>query len=181
MTFSSSSPSYGATARLLHWLVALLVLVQLVIAWTIMPHIGRNTQPVGLVAWHLGIGTAVLFFVLIRIVWRATHKAPALPTSLSAAQRFIAYLTHGLLYALLLVIPVLGWMNASARGFPVHLFGIVTLPALVDTGSKLGRSMGDIHTTLAIVFAVLIGLHILAALFHRFVLRDNILKRMLSD
>jgi cytochrome b561 len=86
--------------------------------------------------------------------------------------------THVVLYALLIAIPLLGWVNASSRGYAVSLFGLVALPPLAATGSSIGHSMGDVHSVLATVLAVIIGLHVLGALYHRLVLRDEVLRRI---
>jgi len=169
-------PAYDGIARLLHWLVALLIAAQFVIGWT-MPDVHRDTLPNGLIAWHLGVGAAIVAAVACRVVWRATH-APQ-PAELSRALSFISGATHTLLYALLIGVPLAGWANASSRGWAVKLFGIVRYPDLSATGSPTGHALGGVHSVLAWVLLALIGLHIGGALFHRIVLKDNVLQRML--
>jgi cytochrome b561 len=93
----------------------------------------------------------------------------------------ISRVTHFLLYAALVVVPLLGWINASSRGWTVRLVGVVPYPALSAPGSAFGNEMGDVHGILAWVLFALVGLHIAAALFHRFVLRDHVLQRMLPE
>jgi cytochrome b561 len=83
------------------------------------------------------------------------------------------------LYLLLLVLPVMGWMNASARGWPVGLVGLIPLPRLVAPGSVIGRAMGDVHATTAIIFLLLIAVHVTGALYHMLILRDRTIQRML--
>jgi cytochrome b561 len=169
-------PAYDRVARFLHWLVMVLIAVQFVIGWT-MPGVDGNTRPLGLIAWHLAVGTTLILAMAVRIVWRFTHKPPphALPPVLSAVSRA----THFLLYAFLIAVPLLGWANASSRGWAVGLFGVFHLPALTPTGSSFGNAMGDIHGDLAWVLFALIGMHVAAALFHRFVLKDRVLQRMM--
>lgn len=169
-------PAYDRIARLLHWLVVALIAEQFVIGWT-MPDVGRDTHPVGLIAWHLGVGAALIATVVARIVWRLTHRPP--PHTLSAALSAVSGITHFLLYAALIVVPLLGWANASSRGWTVKLLGTLKLPALVATGSAVGHAMGDIHGLLAWVLFALIGIHVGAALLHRFVLKDGVLQRMM--
>ncbi|SAK94018.1 cytochrome b [Caballeronia ptereochthonis] len=169
---------YNAPARVLHWLTAALLLIQFVIAWT-MPDVHRDTKPVGLIAWHLGIGMVILLFVLIRFLWRSTHVVPPDVVTLPPALRAFARLTHRALYLLLIVVPMMGWANASSRGWPVSLFGVMPMPPLSPTGSALGHALGDWHRNLAWVLLALAVMHIGAALFHHFILRDGTLKRML--
>ncbi|MGF6757140.1 cytochrome b [Paraburkholderia sp. GAS42] len=168
--------AYDGGARFLHWLVVILVVMQFVIGWT-MPDVHKDTKPDGLIAWHLGVGAALIAAMVIRIVWRLTHRpAPdALPPMLSAISRT----THFLLYVVLFAVPLLGWINASSRGWSVRLLGVVPYPGLSETGSGFGHAMGDVHGILAWVLFALVCLHIAAALFHRFVLKDQVLQRML--
>ncbi|WP_250478577.1 MULTISPECIES: cytochrome b [unclassified Caballeronia] len=169
-------PAYDVVARALHWLTVLLVAMQFLIGWT-MPDVHKDTQPVNLIAWHLGVGATLVAVMAIRVIWRLTHRpAPdELPPLLSTLSR----ITHALLYAALIVVPLLGWINASSRGWAVRLLGVVSYPALSETGSRFGHAMGDVHGVLAWVLFALIGLHVVAALFHRFVLKDHVLQRML--
>lgn len=177
MNLPANPDRYSAVARTFHWSVVMLIVVQFGVAWT-MPEIGRGTRPEGLVGWHLSFGTAILFVALARLAWRLSHKPPPPPRGLVPALQKLSRLTHALLYALLIVLPLMGWANASARGWAIKLFGIVPLPPLVPTGSALGRQMGDIHATTAIIFLGVIGLHIAGAVYHSLVLRDRTLQRM---
>ncbi|MEM5344361.1 cytochrome b [Paraburkholderia azotifigens] len=169
-------PAYDGFARLLHWLIALLIVAQFVIGW-IMPDVHRDTLPNGLIAWHLGVGAAIVAAVACRIMWRATH-APQ-PAELSRALTLMSHLTHALLYLLLIAVPLAGWANASSRGWAVKLFGVVRYPDLTQSGSPTGHALGDVHSVLAWVMLALIALHVCAALFHRVVLKDDVLQRML--
>ncbi len=169
---------YGTVAKVFHWLVVTLVIAQFAIAWT-MPEISRGTRPTGLVSWHLSVGAAILLVALARWVWRLTHKAPLPPKHLPPLLQMVSRSTHFLLYGLLIVLPLMGWANAAARGWTVTLFGIVPLPALLTKGSALGRRMGDIHGTTALVFLAVIALHVTGALYHALILRDRTLQRML--
>lgn len=175
-TFQRHTPGYDGVAKLLHWLVVVLIAAQFVIGWT-MPDIHKGTLPDGLIAWHLGVGATLIAAVVLRIVWRLTHRP--VPVVLSPFHNFVSHVTHGLLYLALVVVPVLGWANASSRGWSVRLFGVLPYPAISSVGSPVGHEMGDIHGYLAWVLLALIGLHVLGALFHRFVLRDQVLQRML--
>lgn len=177
MTQELADGRYTLPVRLFHWIVVVLVVAQFAVAWT-MPEIGRGTLPVGLVAWHLAIGAAILAVALLRLGWRVSHKPAPPPSTLSPTLQRLSRGVHVLLYALLILLPLMGWINASARGWSVTLFGVIPLPALVAKGSSLGHEMGDIHATTAIIFLVVIGLHVAGALYHALVLRDRTLQRM---
>jgi cytochrome b561 len=174
--YEMKRPAYDAVARTLHWLTVLLVAMQFVIGWT-MPDVHKDTQPVNLIAWHLGVGATLVAVMAIRVIWRLTHwpTPDELPPLLSVVSR----ITHVLLYTALVLVPLLGWINASSRGWTVRLLGVVPYPALSEPGSAFGHEMGDVHGILAWVLFALIGLHVVAALFHRFVLKDHVLQRML--
>ena len=171
---------YTTMAKTLHWAVVALLVIQFALAWT-MPGIHRGTQPETLINLHLSVGATILAIVIIRAVWRLSHSAPPPPTGLPAWQLLASRVTHGVLYLLLIAVPVLGWLNASARGWTVTLFWIASLPRLVAEGSPLGRLSGDIHTYASYALLGFAGLHILGALYHRFVLRDRVLERMLPN
>lgn len=169
---------YDPVARLLHWLTVLLIAAQFAVAWT-MPDVHHGTRPTGLIAWHLSIGITIVAVILIRAGWRLTHREPLAPASLSPVLQLVSRLTHGTLYALLVALPLLGWANASARGWSVKLFGVLPLPALSLTGSPQGMALGDVHQTVALVLLGVIGLHVLGALYHLLIIRDRTVQRML--
>lgn len=169
-------PGYDAVARMLHWLTVVLITMQFVIGWT-MPDIHKDTRPIGLIAWHLGVGATLIAVMAIRVIWRLTHRPT--PDELSPQLRVVSNITHFLLYAGLVLVPLLGWINASSRGWSVRLLGVIPYPALGESGSVFGHEMGDVHGYLAWVLLALIGLHVSAALFHRFILKDHVLDRML--
>jgi len=125
---------YGLVAKILHWLIFLLLAVQYAIG-SIMPHIGRKTLNEGWVSWHFSVGAAILFFIVLRLVWRLFHPVPQLPT-LSPWERALAGFTHWALYILVLVMTLLGWAATNSRGWEVKLFGLVTLPQLAPKESE---------------------------------------------
>ncbi len=169
---------YTRVAKSLHWLILALLVVQFAIAWT-MPEIGRGSVPTGLIGWHLSVGVAILAMMVVRLAWRLTHPAPPASALLPAALAILSRVTHFLLYAVLIVLPLLGWANASSRGWAVWLFGILPLPQLLPKGSALGHSLGDVHATLATALLVIVALHVAGALYHAVVLKDRTLQRML--
>ena len=169
---------YSPTAKVLHWLIVVLLIAQFIVAWT-MPHIGRNTPVTTLISLHFSFGIMTLVVAVFRLAWRATHPEPAPLDGIPPWQVQTARLVHWSLYALLFVVPVLGWMNASWRGMPILVFGL-ELPKLIAARSPGWAWTGNMHTLLAYyVLPTLVGLHIATALYHYFIRRDGVLQRML--
>lgn len=173
----SSERPYDPVAKALHWIIFLLLAAQYAVG-SIMPHIGRKTPDESWVAWHMSIGATILFFIVLKLVWRVLFPvalAPAMPPW----QRRLASATHWLLYLLVLIMVVLGWAAANSRGWDVKMFGLVPLPAIADKGARWAHRAGDIHDWLLYVLAALIGLHVAGALYHYYIERDRVLQRML--
>jgi cytochrome b561 len=170
--------AYDPVAKTLHWLVFALMVAQYVVAIT-MPDIGRNTVPGTLIDLHMSIGLTIVALVVVRWLWRLGHRVPLATADMPAWERPLARVVHAALYLLLVVNPILGWMNASARDWKITVFGRFQLPRLVAPRSVIGREAGDVHTLLAWVLLALIGLHVAAALYHFFGRRDDVLQRML--
>ncbi len=175
---SRSATGYNATAKALHWLVVALLCVQFAVAWS-MPHIGRNTRPETLINLHFTLGTIVLLVAIVRWIWRLRYGAPSSPPGMARWQAIAASLVHWLLYLLIVVVPLLGWINASWRGFPVYLFGI-EMPKLIGTRVPGWGWTGDTHGFLAYyVMLALVALHVGAALWHFVAKDDGVMQRML--
>jgi cytochrome b561 len=176
----ANTGGYTFTAKFLHWLIVALLVAQFIVAWT-MPHIGRNTPVTTLISLHFSFGIVILAVAIVRLLWRAIQGEPAPLDGLPPWQVQSARVIHWLLYLLLLVVPVLGWINASWRGMPVVLFGL-ELPKLIGTRAPGWRWTGDVHNLLAnYMMLTLVGLHILAGLYHYFIRRDYVLQRMLPS
>jgi cytochrome b561 len=175
---TAAQRGYGGVAKALHWLVFVLVLAQYIVA-IMMPDIGRGTVPGTLINLHMSIGVTILLVIVVRWLWRVDHRVlPAIADMPAWEQRF-ARATHALLYLFLVIDPILGWANASARDWTITVFGVASLPHVVPPKSALGMRAGDLHTWLGWTLLVLIGLHVAAALYHYFVRRDRVLQRML--
>jgi cytochrome b561 len=173
----TDAPGYGIVAKILHWLIFALLAVQYTIG-SIMPHIGRKTVNEGWVSWHFSVGAAILFFIVLRLLWRLFHPVPLLST-MTRTERLLSGITHWALYGLVLAMTLLGWAATNSRGWDVKLFGLVTLPSLAPKGSAWGHECGDIHNILVYVLLGFILLHVAAALYHYFVKRDQVVGRML--
>jgi len=176
----AAAPAYSAGAKALHWLVAALVAAQFAVAWT-MPDIHRGTPQGGLIDLHLSLGLLLLLVVAARAALRLKQPPARAVGGAPRLLRQAARATHLALYALLLVLPLLGWANASYRGWSVSLFGLVPLPPILPAGSELGHQLGDVHGLAATLLLIGVGLHVAAVLYHQLVLKDRLLRRMLPE
>lgn len=168
---------YDATAKVFHWLIAALLAIQLPLGW-LMPHIHRGMTPGITMSLHVSIGMTILLLIVLRFVWRLAH--PVAPeTNLPAWQRVGSALVHWLLYLVVLLTTLSGWFFASAQDWTIRLFGLAPLPRLVEPGSALGGSIGELHAALTWVLLGLVGLHVVTAFVHLLVYRDRIMYRML--
>lgn len=168
---------YDPLTKTLHWLVFILVAAQYAVG-EFMPHIGRKTEDAGLVSVHIWLGALVMLAVIVALIWRILHPVPQDP-QLPAWQRKLAVLVHWSLYLLILAMTILGWAAANFRGWTVPLLGIIPLPALAAKGTAWAHSAGDIHSFLVNILLALVGAHAGAALYHHFIARDGVLRRML--
>ncbi len=168
---------YDPLTKLLHWLVFAAVAAQYAIG-EFMPHIGRKSADEGLIAWHFIMGTVVLVAVVAALIWRVVHPVPQ-TSEIALWQKRLATLVHWLIYLLIFTMCILGWAATNYRGWEVKLFGIIPLPALAPKGTPWAHTAGDIHTLLVNVLLGLVAVHVLAALYHHFIAKDGVLRRML--
>ena len=170
---------YGLIAKLLHWGMAVLILISLcAIKFKDLFPKGEIRHEV--VAWHFQMGLYVLLLIWLRIIWRMKNPAPPIFPALSRIQAMAATTAHVALYALMLILPVVGVLARQARGNDVELFGHI-LPAFLDEDSGLPYALRikSVHTFLGNALMWLIAVHVLIAIFHHMVRRDNTLRRML--
>lgn len=177
MNFSSPS-RYTRTAIVLHWLIALMIVVNFGLGLT-MADMDLSPQKLKFFSWHKWVGVTIFMLVCLRLLWRLGHPAPALPLSMPAWQARAAHLSHILLYVLMFVIPLSGWLYSSAAGKTVVYLGIVALPDLVAADKSLAETLKDVHEYLNYVFAAFVLMHIAAAWKHHLVDRDDVMSRML--
>jgi cytochrome b561 len=174
----NTDQSWGTPAKLLHWVVALLVLVQICLGWAAVSWRLSPTK-LDLFVWHKSIGMLILLLMLARLVWRSVNVAPLLPAGMAPLERLAAHSSHLLLYMLLFLMPLTGWIISSAANIPFRIFWLVPLPAVVQPDKVLADEVARVHLALFIVLALLLLVHIGAALRHHFVKRNDVLKRML--
>jgi cytochrome b561 len=182
MALLNTATSWGWPAKTLHWTVAALVIGMLVLGFTMVWLVSGLGTKFQLYQLHKSFGMLVWALVVVRLLWRWLNpQVPALPPGLKPWERTAASFTHRGFYALLLVLPITGWIMASASplGLPTMVFGLFTLPDLVGPDAALEHGMKLVHGGLALAVAALLALHVAAALKHHFVLRDQVLARML--
>jgi cytochrome b561 len=177
MQLKNNDSSYGAIAQLFHWTIVVLIVTQFVLAEKAedLP----LSAKVATLAQHKSVGITILALALLRLGWRWLNPVPPLPPRTPRWQHFAAHGSHILLYALLLIMPLLGWLMSSARNFPVSWFGLFTLPDFIEPSQGAFKFFRTAHMVLSKVLFVVALLHIAAALKHHFIDRDDVLRRML--
>jgi len=141
-----------------------------------MPDAGSLQAPIGRVAWHVGVGTLLLLVIALRLIWAALRPQPE-PVVESGLFTLAATAVHMSLYALLLLVPLLGWLNASGREWNVRLAGIFNLPQIA-TADSFGASLGGWHSESATILLILVGLHVFIVVAHQLLFEHDMLGRM---
>ena len=167
---------YSIVSLILHWLIAALVLTQVLL---ITAHEAGDAQRI-FINLHKSVGISILLLTVGRIAWRLANPAIPLPTRHPAWQRLLARGTHVLFYVVLIVIPLTGWMASSATGRDISWFGLFNWPLLpIGGGRETAGLLMDVHGLVVKGLYGLIALHVLGALKHHFIDRDNVLHRMI--
>jgi cytochrome b561 len=169
---------YTGPAIALHWLMALVLPVIFGVG-LYMHDLPLSPSKLQIYSWHKWAGVTAFLLVVIRLAWRATHRPPALPAAMPAALRIAAHAGHGLLYLLMVAIPLTGWLMSSAKGFQTVYFGVLPIPDLLAKDKELGDLLSGVHTWLNYLLAAVVVGHVAAALKHHLVDRDDVLLRML--
>jgi len=177
-----ASRRYTGFAMLLHWVLAL-ALVGLFAMGLYMADLPFSPTRLKLYNWHKWAGVTVLILSALRLLWRLTHRPPALPQAVTLSMpgwQMLAYhATHGLMYALFFAVPLIGWAYSSAAGFPIVLFGVLPLPDFVAADKALSELIKPWHEASAFALAALVVVHVGAALKHHWIDKDGLLTRML--
>jgi cytochrome b561 len=171
---------YTPVAQLFHWSMFVLIAGLLALGF-IMTDLPLSPEKLQYYSWHKWAGVTVFVLVWLRLLWRATHRPPAHPGSMTAFQSMIANWVHAWLYLLMIIIPVTGWILSSAKGVQTVWFGVLPLPDLVQKDKELGHFMHEVHETLNYLLMLTVALHFLAAIKHHVIDRDHILTSMLPN
>lgn len=170
-----SSAQFSLTSRLLHWLMVPMVVVQLFIAAVMMASLVYRPL---LLAIHQPLGIAILVVVVIRLVNRILHRVPPLPSTMRPLERYAAKGSEYLLYALLVVLPLVGWSVLSAAGTPIFLAGLLRLPPIAPEDAALFGTLRTVHSVLGYLLFATFTAHMCATLMHTLALRDGLMDRM---
>lgn len=170
---------YSRTGRALHALMAVLILGNLWLGLS-LEDISPISRKFAAFSWHKLIGLIALALLLARLLWRWRTAAPPLPAAMPAWQQRAARAGHGLLYLLMLAVPLSGWLYHSASGLKLRWFGWLALPNLIDANPAWKPVLQTCHVALCWTFMLVLLLHVLAALKHHFLDRDLPLSRMWS-
>lgn len=171
---------YTSTAKTLHWIVAVLVIGLIAVG------IGREFMPKGperdfVTMLHKATGIVTLVLMLVRLGYRIANPPPPSEPGLASWKIGLSHATHWAIYAIVIVMPILGWVGSNALGRPVSMYGLFNLPTLVAENKPFGESVYDIHGLLGFTLLGLVVVHVAAALHHHFVLKDAVLARMTSE
>ena len=173
----TSVKRFGTVAIALHWVIAIAIAGSLILAWYFMD-LDTGDERTALLAVHKSVGTAILGLAALRLGWRAFHPAPEYQTPPPAWQRWAAQATHGLLYVLMVLMPVTGYVSEAARARETDFFGLFDIPRLVPLDRELAIYAKAAHNYTQYALYALIAAHVAAALYHQFILRDRLLERM---
>lgn len=178
MTPPSELARYGAVAQLAHWLTVLLLAGVFTVGFYM---VGLKLSPtkLALFSYHKWIGVTVFAVALLRLAWRLWSPPPTLPAAMPEWQRRGAEITHRLLYLLVLAVPLSGWLMSSAKGFQTVYFAVFPIPDLLGKDAALGAALEQVHWALNKLLLAVVTVHVLAALKHQFVHRDEVMQRML--
>lgn len=176
MPKSIPSQSYHAVARLLHWLMAVMIIF--LMAMAIFRHpideaLGWHTMSL-----HKSLGMLILGLTLVRLFWRWKCPPPPQDSAIAAGMQQLAHAAHMVLYAMMLVLPVLGYMTSSAGPYPLRFFGLPVVKLNITKDSLLAHWSETGHVVGGYAMAALVAGHAAAALYHHFILKDSTLRRM---
>ncbi len=177
-SINTRTPRYSAVAIILHWLIA----IALIVNWRLAEAAEHLEGPAAAVYMnpHKALGITVLILTVLRIIWRLMNPPPPMSASLKPWERMLAKTTHALFYILMISIPLLGWLATSSFGFPVDMFGAFQMPALpVPNSPDNGKFIIGLHKALWTPMMILILLHVAGALKHQFLDRDGELGKMI--
>jgi cytochrome b561 len=172
---STQRRQFAALSRLLHWMMAAMVLTMLGIGVAMVASLANYHV---LMSIHRPLGIAILILVIVRFVNRLLNQPPPFPASMSRAERLAATVSELTMYGLMFALPLVGWGMLSAARYPIVLYGSLHLPFILPHDAMLYAALRKAHTILACVFFVMFIAHFGAILFHTLIVRDGILKRM---
>jgi cytochrome b561 len=179
---SAPAPSsYSKVAIAMHWLIALLIFTNVAFGFYMASVPKSAPTHDEALFYHASIGSLIFMLAVFRLLWRITHRPPALPGSIAPWQRAAAHTLHWTLYVLMLIVPLSGYVHRLAGAHTVSFFGLGTLPVFIGKDEPLRVFTHALHLSLVWVLCILVVGHVGAALKHRLIHRDGVFQRMLPD
>jgi cytochrome b561 len=175
MSTTTNPAQFAFLSRVLHWLMAILIVAMLFIGVSMVSSLGDYHS---LVAIHRPLGILILILAVIRLVTRLSNPTPPLPATVVPLERVVVKFSEALLYTLFIALPLVGWAMLSAGHYPIVMFGSIHLPPILPAKPELYATLRKTHTVLAYLLFLTFLAHMSAVLFHTFILRDGLLKRM---
>ena len=178
MNVVNSSTQYGSVAKFFHWITALGIFGMVPVGF-LMHDIADKAMKGQVYNMHKLTGLTILTLMGFRVMWAIVNPKPVLPANTAAWERFTEKMVHGLLYLMLIIMPISGWIMSTASGHSPHLGDLILHLPGIDKYKPTAEIAAGIHKTTALILIGFVSLHILAAFKHHFVDRDNVLRRML--
>lgn len=171
-------PVFGRVRMGVHWCLAAMLLIQIPLAWY-MIDLPEGVSRDDNYALHKALGMVIFALAIFRLVWALLSSRPKLPADMALAEKALAKVSQFILYIIVILMPITGWLMSSAAGIPVDVFGLVTLPSLVEPDKTFMEGMQQAHILQSYILLTILGLHVIGALKHGFVDQDNVLFSML--
>lgn len=169
---------YHRLSMFFHWLIALLIIAAFTLG-SVMADMRISPTKLQYFSWHKWMGVTILALVALRLITRLLKGAPAYPDTMKPWEKQVANGTHVTLYLLMFAVPLSGYFYTSAAGYPVVYLGLFELPTIIGPNPELKPILKELHEILTTVILVVVGLHVAAALKHRFINKDKIFQHML--
>lgn len=180
MTYGTRTDHYPATSKLLHWLIAVCVLTTAPVAIA-MTRMAEGPSRDALYNFHKSLGVTILLLMVLRLINRLVAGAPVADPGIEPWQKTVSSIVHASLYVLLLAMPIGGYLANSLFGAPTPVFGWFELPPIVAKNEALSEQVFALHRWTGYLLILIVVTHIGAALYHAFIRRDEVLKRMLPQ
>jgi cytochrome b561 len=176
----NTTASWGSAARWFHWILGIAIIGMLAYGWW-MNHIPARPDRFFYRSIHADIGYLILLLMVLRLIWRGVNPTPALPSDTPSWQRFAARISHGALYAAVLLVTMLGWAHSGAHT-PNYasFFGLFNVPQFTSPDKAAAGFYEDWHIYMAYTLLALIVIHTAAAVWHHFIKRDRVAARMVD-
>lgn len=176
---NAETTHYTPAAKILHWLVAGMIVLQFVLA-QLADNASSDLRELALLANHKSVGITILAVATVRVLWRFLNPPPPLPADMPKWQVMASHASHWSLYVLLFLAPITGWLMSSASAYSVSWFNLFQLPDFIGPDAELAEVFEEIHEVIATLILVIALVHIAAALKHHFLDKDDVLRRMAS-